>query len=186
MNKAAVFFAEGFEEIEALTVVDLLRRAEVETLMVSITPEQYVEGSHGITVKTDLSFDDLDFNAVEMIILPGGRGHTNLEACKPLMDKVDEFHRLQKPIAAICAAPAILGRRGILEGRCACSFPTVERDLLGAKIMKKPAVIDGHIITGRGMGASIEFGLEVVTYFCGIEAAEQLAEKICFFPKIVI
>lgn len=181
MEKAAVFFATGYEEVEALTVVDLLRREEIETLMVSVTEELLVESAHGIFVRTNLTINDLDFDTVGMIILPGGGGGTEgLAACEPLMRAIDLFHARKKPLAAICAAPSILGRRGILAGLSACSYPDFEKYLTGATVLREPVVRDGHIITGRGVGTSLDFSLALVAYFKGSKAADALAAKLLY------
>ena len=133
MNKAGVFFAEGYEEIEALTVVDILRRAGIETLMISITGEREVTGAHGITVRMDEVMAETAFEELDMLILPGGMpGTVNLESCTPLMDQVDAFYQKGKYVSAICAAPSIFGHRGMLEGRKACSYPGMEGELAGA------------------------------------------------------
>jgi 4-methyl-5(b-hydroxyethyl)-thiazole monophosphate biosynthesis len=183
MKQVAVFFTKNFEEIEALTVVDLLRRVEIPTVMVSVTDERQVKGSHDIVVQMDKTIAEVALEDVEMLVLPGGAGTKTLEDCATLMAWLDEFNEQEKPIAAICAAPGILGRRGMLKGHVACSFPSVEGDLAGATIAKEPAVWDGHIITGRGMGCTIDFGLAIVAYLKGFGAAEELAEKIVFLKK---
>ena len=109
MSKAAVFFGTGYEEIEALTVVDILRRAGVETTMASVTEERSVTGSHSITVTMDALFSEVEFGGLDVIVLPGGMpGTTNLEACETLMEQVDAFMAQDKIVAAICAAPSIL------------------------------------------------------------------------------
>ena len=181
MSKAAIFFGNGYEEIEALTVVDILRRAGITINMVSITGEREVTGSHGITVHMDQLFEEVDFDSVDIIILPGGMpGTTNLEAYKPLMDKVDEFYQQDKYIAAICAAPSIFGHKGILKGKKACSNPGFESHLEGADVKQEPAVVDGHIITSRGMGTAIPFGLAILEQLAGEEAVVQMKEKIVF------
>ena len=114
----AVFFANGYEEIEALTVVDLTRRAGIETWMVSITEEKEVTGSHGITVSMDKILKEVDFKEADMIVLPGGMpGTLNLEACEPLMEQVKEFDKNGKYISAICAAPTVFGHLGLLKGK---------------------------------------------------------------------
>ena len=179
MGKVCVFFGTGYEEIEALTVVDLLRRAGIDTQMVSVTGEESVEGSHGITVKMDLLLENVDFGEVDMIVLPGGMpGTKELEACGPLMEQVDAFYKAGKYICAICAAPSILGHRGMLKGKKACSFPSFESHLEGAEVTKCPAQTDGNIITGRGMGCAIDFGLAIVEKFQGKEADAAQAEKV--------
>ena len=181
MSKVCIFFAEGYEEIEALTVVDLLRRAGIDTQMVSVTGKKAVTSSHGITVQMDTLFEEVNLEEADMLVLPGGMpGTKNLEEYGPLMELVDSFNSQGKYIAAICAAPSILGHRGILEGRRACSFPDFESHLLGAEVTKKPFEISGHIITGRGMGCAVDFGLAIVGKLQGKEAAETLADKIVY------
>ena len=181
MSKAAVFFGTGYEEIEALAVVDILRRAGVETPMVSITGERSVAGSHDIKVEMDALFEELDFDELDLIVLPGGgQGTKNLEAFEPVMAKVDDFVAQDKLVAAICAAPSILGHKGILKGKKACSYPSFESHLEGAEVMHQPAVIDGNIITGRGMGAAVPFGLAILEKLQGREAAQKMAETIVY------
>ncbi|MCX4341099.1 MAG: DJ-1/PfpI family protein [Lachnospiraceae bacterium] len=181
MSKIAIFFATGFEEIEALTVVDILRRAEESVEMVSITDERRVTSSHGVEVTADKVFSEVNFDETDVIVLPGGMpGTKNLEAFAPLMEQVDAFVKAGKLVTAICAAPSILGHRGHLKGKTACSFPTFEDHLEGADLKREPAVIDGNIITGRGMGAAIPFGLAILEKLQGKDAAEAMAEKIVF------
>ena len=181
MSKIAIFFATGFEEIEALTVVEILRRAEESVEMVSITDERRVTSSHGVEVTVDKVFSEINFDETDVIVLPGGMpGTKNLEAFAPLMEQVDAFVKAGKLVTAICAAPSILGHRGHLKGKKACSFPTFEDHLEGADVKRKPAVIDGNIITGRGMGAAIPFGLAILEKLQGKDAAEAMAEKIVF------
>lgn len=181
MSKAAVFFGTGYEEIEALTVVDILRRASVETMMVSITEERSVTGSHSVPVTMDAVLSEVDFNSLDVLVLPGGMpGTKNLEACEALMKQVDAFMAQDKIVAAICAAPSILGHRGFLKGRKACSFPAFESHLEGAEVMDQPAVIDSNIVTGRGMGAAVPFALAILEKLQGKEAAEKMAENIMY------
>lgn len=181
MSKVAVFFGTGYEEIEALAVVDILRRAKIETDMVSIMGERSVTGSHKIVVEMDKLLEEVDFNRVDMIVLPGGLAGTNhLEACEPLMEQVDRFVANDKMVAAICAAPSILGHRGHLQGKKACSYPSFESHLEGAKVQHQPAVIDGNIITGRGMGAAVPFGLAILEKLQGKDAADQMAATIVY------
>lgn len=181
MKKIAVFFGTGYEEIEALTVVDLCRRAGIDTQMVSVTECQQVTGSHGITVTMDRMFDEVRFDELDMIILPGGMpGTLNLEAHAGLMERVDEFHKAGRFIAAICAAPSIFGHRGILQGRRACSYPGFEKDLNGANVVFNSVVRDGHVITSRGMGCAIDFSLEIIASLCGEDVAKEKAESIIY------
>lgn len=181
MSRVCIFFATGYEEIEALTVVDILRRAGIETDMVSIMDEKKVTSSHNVTVEMDKLFEEVDFKTVDMLVLPGGMpGTKNLEAFEPLMDKVDEFYNNGKYVAAICAAPSILGHRGMLKGKTACSYPSFESHLEGAEVSKKAAVVDGNIITGRGMGAAIPFALAILNELKGSETAQSMKETIVY------
>lgn len=181
MSRVAVFFAEGFEEIEALTVVDICRRGGLTTDMVSVTGSVEVTGSHGITVKADKTFEQADANDYDMLVLPGGMpGTKNLEAHEGLMGQIDTFYEAGKYIAAICAAPSIFGHRGILKGRNACSYPSFESHLEGASVTAGPVEVSDHVITSRGMGTAIEFGLTILGIFCGQEKAEELAKGIVY------
>ncbi|MBO5207767.1 MAG: DJ-1/PfpI family protein [Lachnospiraceae bacterium] len=181
MSKVSVFFAPGYEEIEALTVVDILRRAGIEVDMVSITGEKKVTGSHKITVEMDKLFEEVDFEQNDMIVLPGGMpGTTNLEAFEPLMKQVEDFYAKEKYVAAICAAPSIFGHRGMVKGRNACANPGFESHLEGANVKKEPAVVDGHVITSRGMGTAIPFGLAILEQLKGKEAAEEMKGKLVY------
>lgn len=181
MSRVYVFFATGYEEIEGLTTVDLLRREKIDVTTVSITGDRTVMGSHEIPVVMDCLFEEVDFAEADMLVLPGGgAGTKNLEAFAPLMQRVDEFTAAGKAVAAICAAPSILGHRGHLNGRKAICYPGFEEALTGATLVKKGVVCDGNIITGRGMGASIDFALAIVAYLKGDEAAQSLQDKICY------
>lgn len=181
MVKVAIFLATGFEEIEALTVVDLLRRVHVEIDMVSVTGEKKAIGSHNIIVETDKIINQLNFNEYDMLILPGGMpGTLNLEACEVLMSQVDAFYAQGKLLAAICAAPSIFGHRHMLEGRLACCYPGFEKDLLGANVSLEPVCVDGKIITSRGMGCAVEFGLKIVEILLGENVSKDLAGKIIY------
>ena len=177
----AVFFANGYEEIEALTVVDLTRRAGIETWMVSITDEKAVTGSHSITVSMDKTLAEVDFEQVDMIVLPGGMpGTLNLEACVPLMEKVKEFDKAGKYISAICAAPTVFGHLGLLNGKKACCYPSMEDGLVGAEVTYESTAMAEHILTSRGMGTAIDFGLQIIARFQGQDAAEDMAKKIVY------
>ena len=181
MKKIAVFFAEGFEEIEALTVVDLCRRAGIDTLMVSVAGQKAVTGSHKIAVAMDAAFEDVDFTKLDMIVLPGGMpGTKNLEAHSGLMAQVDAFYAVGKGVAAICAAPSILGHRGLLKGRKACSYPGFEKELEGAEVVYDSVAVSDHVITSRGMGCAIDFSLAIIEALCEKETAEKMAEAIIY------
>ena len=185
MSKVCVFFGTGFEEIEALTVVDILRRQGIDTRMVSIMGDKTGMGSHKIPVVTDELLEDVDFGEADMLVLPGGLGGTqNLEACESLMKQVDAFVAEGKAVCAICAAPTILGHRGHLKGKKAICYPGMEDQLEGAVVTCEPAVRDGNIITGRGMGCSIAFGLALLEYLTDSKASAAMAEKIVFETKL--
>ncbi|MCM1111978.1 MAG: DJ-1/PfpI family protein [Muribaculum sp.] len=181
MSRVAVFFAKGYEEIEALAVVDVCRRLGIAIDMVSVTEEAAVEGSHGIVVNMDKTYSQADFEEYDMLILPGGgEGTKNLEAHEALMAQIDHFYAAGKYIGAICAAPSIFGHRGILKGRKACSYPSFESHLEGASVTAGPVEIDGNVVTSRGMGTAIDFGLAVAELFCGQEKAQELAAGIVY------
>lgn len=175
------FFADGMEEIEGLAVVDVLRRAGIETQMISITDKREVTGSHNITCYTDECIQNIDIDKADVLFLPGGMpGTLKLAACQPLMEAVQQFYDNGKRLAAICAAPSILGELGILQGKKATCYPGFEDKLKGAEYLTDKVVTDGTVTTGRGMGAAIELGLELVRILKGETAAEELKEKIIF------
>lgn len=181
MSKIAVFFAEGYEEVEALTVVDICRRGGVSVDMVSVTGEKKVRGSHNILVEMDKTYSELNFEEYDMLVLPGGlKGTQGLEAHEGLMAQIDDFYAKGKYIAAICAAPSIFGHRGILKGRNACSYPSFESHLEGAQVTRGPVEISDHVVTSRGMGTAVDFGLAILGIFCGQDAAQKMAEQIVY------
>ena len=181
MKRIAIFFAEGYEEIEALTVVDMCRRAGIQIDMVSVTDAEYVTGAHGISVRMDKGLKEYDFADVDMIVLPGGwPGTPNLEEATKLMYNVDAFAKDGKYVAAICAAPSILGHLGLLNGKTACCYPGFEEELTGATVTYNPCEVDGNIITARGMGCAIAFSKEIIRVFMGDEKAEEVVEKIIY------
>ena len=179
MNKVYVFFADGFEEIEGLTVVDMLRRVGVDTVMVSVNGSKNVTGAHGIVIETDGVFTEYSYEDGTMAVLPGGMPGTNhLMAHKGLKEVLLSYHKEKKYLAAICAAPSVLGMNGLLEGRHATCYPGFEEKLLGAKAMPDAVVMDGTIITSRGMGTAIAFGAALVSVLVSDEAAEELLKAI--------
>lgn len=181
MGKTAVMLADGFEEIEGLTVVDILRRGGVDTVMVSIMGKLDIVSSHNIQVKADALLEEINFDEIDMIVLPGGlKGKENLENCGPLMERVDAFHAAGKYVAAICAAPTILGHRGILKGRKACCYGGMEGELAGAEVSFDKVSKDGHLITSRGMGTSVNFALYLLAALKGEALADDIAAKIMF------
>ena len=181
MSKVLIFMAEGHEEIEALTVVDLLRRAGIDIYTVSITGEKKVTGSHGIITVCDKLIETVNFDDADMLVLPGGMpGTIHLGECELLMDQVHGFNTSKKGLAAICAAPTVFGKAGLLEGKTATCYPGMEGDLKGANTSTDAVCHDGHIITSRGMGTAIPFALEIIRTFQGDEAAEKLAKSIVY------
>lgn len=181
MKHVCVFLADGFEEIEALTVVDVLRRAGVRVETVSVNGNEMVQGSHWISVRADVVFEETGFDRVDMLVLPGGMpGTKNLQKHQGLNKLLRTYDKEEKWIAAICAAPSILGNMGMLNGRKACCYPSFEEKLAGAQVVEEPAVADGHIITGRGMGTAIPFALKLAEVLMGAEKAEQVRESILF------
>lgn len=181
MKHVYVFLADGFEEIEALTVVDVLRRAGVRVETISVSGNEIVQGAHWISVKADTVYEEAKFDSVDMLVLPGGMpGTTNLKKHKGLNELLRAYDKEEKWIAAICAAPSILGELGMLNGRKACCYPSFEEKLAGAQVVEEPAVADGHIITGRGMGTAIPFALKLAEVLAGAQKAEQVKESILF------
>lgn len=181
MKNVYVFFAEGFEEIEALTVVDLLRRAQIPAVMTGITGNGDVTGSHGIRIGMDASIEDVSLENAAMLVLPGGMpGTRHLGACEKLAELLREADAQKIRIGAICAAPSVLGDMGLLKGRKAVCFPGFEERLTGAEVQTAKAVTDGHITTSRGMGTAIPFGLEIIRLLKGEEEAERIGSSIIY------
>lgn len=177
MKKAYVHFAEGFEEIEALTIIDVLRRAEIPTDMVSVTGQRQVTGAHGIKIVTDTVFEDVDYATAEIVILPGGMpGSKNLQDHAGLAKVLKQKAESKEAIAAICAAPMVLGELGILEGKNATCYPGFEEHLKGANLMDELSVVAGNIITGKGPGAALNFSLDIVKELKGEKMANELAQ----------
>ena len=177
MKRVCVFLADGFEEIEALTTVDVLRRAGVHVEMVAVKPQGVVTGSHGVQVRCDAVFGECRFERTDALVLPGGMpGAANLYAHKGLRKLIEDFAVSGGTVAAICAAPFVLGRMGLLKGRHATCYPGFEKELEGAVLSDALVVRDGQIVTGRGPGAAMEFALTLVQMLCGQEKADELKE----------
>ncbi len=178
MKTVAVHLAHGFEEIEAISIIDVLRRAEIKVIMVSVVNTLEVEGSHGIKVVADQIFEDVDYKKVDMIVLPGGMpGSLNLDKHEGLRKQILAFNKNNKPLGAICAAPLVLGNLGILEGKKATCYPGFEKYLTGAEITGNPAVISGNIVTAKGAGVAIQFALKIVEFLINKKTACDLAKK---------
>ncbi len=174
-----VLLANGFEEIEALTPVDMLRRAGLEVKTVAISGRE-ATGSHGITVKCDATPDEIDLANVDMAIFPGGMpGATNLDASTYTDKVISAVTSNGGVLAAICAAPLVLGRRGLLNGKKATCSPGFEDELIGADVVDSGVVTDGRIVTARGMGVALDFASELVSITCGRERADEILKAIC-------
>lgn len=176
-----LFLAEGFEEIEALAPLDILRRAGIEVETVSITDNQVVRGSHGVYVLADRILPALDWDDAEMIVLPGGLpGSTNLDACEELREGIMKLYGEGKPLAAICAAPQVYGHLGILKGVRATCYPGVETELDGAVYTAARVEQDGQFITGNGPGAAMEFGYTIAESIKGKEVVLPLRKGMMY------
>ena len=179
-SRVAVLVAPGLEEIEGLTVVDLLFRAGIPCDTVSVTPEREVTSSHEVTItcKRSISDEGFSFDDYDMLVLPGGiPGTPNLRACAPLCAELVRRAEAGRPLAAICAAPSILAELGLLEGRRATSNPGFQGVLAehGAVLLAdEPVVVDGNLITSQGAGTAMRFALEIVRHYLGDEAVERV------------
>ncbi|MBR2549576.1 MAG: DJ-1/PfpI family protein [Clostridiales bacterium] len=184
MAKVAVFIADGSEEVEAITPVDLLRRAKVEVDVVSIMPSLEIVASRNVKITADKLIDDINFDDYDLLVLPGGvKGTNNLNACDELKKQLVRFNEEGKGIAAICAAPTVLAGLGLLNGKRSTCNPGFWDELRanGADLVEdSKAVVCGNIITSQAMGTSVDFGLALVGYLCGEEAKEALKANIRF------
>lgn len=177
MKRVNIYLAEGFEEIEAITVVDVLRRADIDARMISITDRKEVKGAHGITITSDEVFDEADNNGADMLVLPGGMpGTRHLGEHKGLKEVILGFAELNRPIAAICAAPSILGKLGLLDKKKAVCYPGFEETLKGAVVGEEILSQEGNYITSKGPGTAIYFALRLVEVLKDKETAEELKE----------
>ena len=179
MSHIGLFLAEGLEEIEGLTVVDLLRRAGIKVTTIALTGKKQVTGSHNITIIADVIWEEADFSAYEGLVLPGGMPGTRyLSEHEGILKMIEEYHQKEKLVAAICAAPSVLGKAGVLQGKRAVCYPGFENQLEGATVSQEQVVRDGNIITSRSMGTAIPFGLEIISYFLGEKKAKEIAASI--------
>lgn len=179
MKQLYLFLAPGFEEIEAISTIDILRRAGLDVTSVSLTGDLKVTGSHGIAIEADSLYPEIDFSQAEMLILPGGMpGTKNLNVHEGLKAALVQHAKAGKPLAAICAAPMILGQLGLLEGKEATCYPGNEVHLKGATLSEYMVVQDGNIITASGPGVAAEFALQIVAYFLGEEKMEEISKAL--------
>lgn len=182
MSKVYVFLADGFEEVEALTPVDLLRRAGNTVVTVSIMGTALVTGARGITVLADALFEKTDFAKGELFILPGGMpGTTNLEAHEGLKKLLGEKMTEGRHIAAICAAPSVLAKEGILKGKTATAYPGFEKALKQGGAVDRtdlPVITDGNVTTSRGAGTAMDFSLELIRVMNGQEISDKIKDSV--------
>lgn len=175
-----ILLAPGFEDAEALVPADLLRRAGIETALTALEGE-WVESGHGISVKADRTLAEVSLEQGDMIMLPGGAdGYRNLGKSAAVETLVKDAVRQNIWVAAICAAPTLLGRWGLLEGKQAVCYPGMEKKLEGARVSEESVVRDGNIITSRGAGTSFDFALELIGVLAGEEKAAEIARSVCY------
>lgn len=182
-KKVYIFLADGFEDIEGLTVVDLLRRAGIDIKTVSIKETKQIQTSHGITMLTDTTFAETDFADADMLVLPGGMPGTKyLAGYKPLTDLLTDFNSKGKKIAAICAAPSVFSGLGFLKNRKATSYPSFMEIIAGdgAKTSEDNVVVDGNITTSRGLGTAVDFALSLISQLENDEKAKEIAESVVY------
>lgn len=186
MRTSFLFLAAGFEEIEALTAVDVLRRAGMPVKTVSITSSLQVTGAHGITVAADLLYDNTLFADPLWLVLPGGMpGAENLYEFSPLQGLLERQAKSKNSgIAAICASPAVvLGQLGLLKGKKATCYPGFEDKMIGALPQPENVVVDGNIITGNGPANSLPFALKIVEETLGVEQAREVGSGMLYYPE---
>lgn len=177
----AIMLADGFEEVEALAVADVLYRAGVRADLISVTDARHVTSSHGIRVVADVMLEDVDLSAYTLLFLPGGMpGTLGLKGTPAIQAEVLRRADAGQPVAAICAAPSILAELGVLEGRHATANPAFVKAIAagGAIVHENPVVVDESIITSRGAGTSLELGLEILRYLLGDEAVDEVARGV--------
>lgn len=170
-----VMLADGFEETEAIEPIDILKRGGVDVVTVGVK-DKTVTGSHGITIITDIGIEEVDSEKMELLMLPGGMGHEILDASNEVHGLINYAVANGLYIAAICAAPSILGKKMLLEGKKATCFPGYEKYLYGADVVSDKAVVDGKFITAKGAGAAADFGFEMLTVLKNRETADKVKE----------
>ncbi len=181
MKKIGIFMADGCEEIEGLTVVDIVRRAGFEIKTISITGKTEVTGSHNITFQTDTVSSEVNYDELDGIVLPGGMpGTLKLGEDETVNKVIKKFAAENKLVAAICAAPSVLGAAGILDGRKATAHPGFEEKLTGAEVVYENVAVDGNVITSRGMGTAIDFALAIAEYFTDEETVAKVVQGLVY------
>ena len=182
MAKVYILFADGVEEIEGLTPVDVLRRGKVDVCTVSIMGRKQINGSHGICFDADVLFEETDFSDGDMIVLPGGlKGTNNLMAHAGVKEQLFKYFEGGRYVCAICAAPSVLGAYGLLKGRKAVCYPGFEDKLEGAEVITGAKVVqDGNVVTSRGMGTAMDFALKLLEIATDKETSDRISAQIQF------
>lgn len=185
MKRAYVFFADGFEELEAIGTVDMLRRAGMDAVSVSVTGSPYVTGAHNVTVKTDISISEVDAENAEWLVLPGGMpGAVNLYDCAELQALLRSQYDWNRNIAAICASPAVvLGQLGMLKGRKATCYPGFEGKCEGAEMKDERCVTDANIVTANGPSSVTNMCFAIISISKGRETAVRVMNDMLIYPK---
>ncbi|MBQ4270215.1 MAG: DJ-1/PfpI family protein, partial [Clostridiales bacterium] len=179
MSRAIVFITDGTEETECLTTVDIFRRAGIDTTLVAVKDEKKIISSHKVTIEADQTFDEADLDSADILFVPGGMpGVTNFLACDKLIAQIRKSYDDGKYISAVCAGPSVLGKAGILEGKRATCFPGWEDKLFCGEYTGEGVTVDGRIITGRGLGFSIELALELIKILVSEEMSADLRGRI--------
>lgn len=179
MKRVYLFLAYGFEEVEALTTVDLLRRAGIQVITVSVTGNDIVTGAHKIPVVADIKIDNGAFDDGDAFVIPGGQpGVDNLYECKEFLSIITNAYKSNKLVCAICAAPMLLGRLGLLEDKKATCYPGCEAELTGADISEDRVCVDGNIVTSRGVGTAVDFASKITELLLNLDKAAEIRASI--------
>jgi 4-methyl-5(b-hydroxyethyl)-thiazole monophosphate biosynthesis len=183
VNRVLVYLAPGFEEIEAVTIIDLLRRADIEVIAAGLE-EGYITGSHGISILSDKSIENLNSDDFDILVLPGGQpGTNNLKKNQKVIDSIKDFKQKNKLIGAICAAPTVLQEAGILDNKRVTSYPS-EKGVFKSSVYEESSVVkDDNIITSRGVGTAIDFALDLIGEIKGVDVKRDMADKILYKIK---
>ena len=181
MAKVLCCFAPGLEECEGLVSVDLLRRAEIDVTIAAVSDERRIVGAHGVAIECDALLTEVDCSDFDALLLPGGMpGTENLFESEIVRALASDYAAAGRIVAAICAAPTVLGRLGLLKSRRATCYPGCEDRLFAAEAVDADTVRDGNVITGRALGAAIPFALELIAALAGADAAEKVKSSIVY------
>jgi len=180
MAKVIVPLADGFEDIEAISIIDILRRGELDVVTVSLVGDSAVS-AHGVEIKADKRLDDIDPDQFDAVVLPGGDGGMkNLRASQKILEIIRDFSTSGKWTAAVCASPSVLGTAGILRGKKATCYPGYEENLTDAELSEEAVVVDGKVVTSRGPATAPEFALKLVALLQNPETAEKLKKGMLY------